>query len=399
MRPFYLHILILLLPVSSFSQAWDPTTSPPDFLTDHSFGFSIDGKGYLVTGLEEFVGYSDDFFQYDPGTDTWTELDSFPGPARGYAIGEVWDRKAYLGFGTSADSLLKDLWVFDPDSMTWTELAICPCDARTHPAMMALNGKIFVGLGGGAGGNLNDFWEYDIATNTWAQMPDFPGVRRHHPYQFAAGDYVYAGFGHGAGIFNDWYRFDPSTDTWEQMASLPAEGRVAGTQFSYDGKGYVLSGDGEDHLSMEEGEFWYYEPFDDSWHQLPSHPGKSRWAPASFIIDGVVYLFNGTTYFQSEGYVYQNESYKFNLEELISSTDETDHPSDFLLYPNPAKSALFVELEQPAGEVRIYTINNQLTQISTLEKQSIDVSHLPAGIYRIEVGSGNEKLSKLFVKE
>ena len=77
-----------------------------------------------------------------------------------------------------------------------------------------------------------------------------------------------------------------------------------------------MSGDAEDHLSMEEGEFWYYEPLDNSWHALPPHPGKSRWAPSSFLIDGVVYLFNGTTYFESQGYIYQTESYKFDLQGL-----------------------------------------------------------------------------------
>jgi N-acetylneuraminic acid mutarotase len=305
----------------AFGQSWETATSPPAFLSDHSFGFSIDGKGYLVAGTEESFGPTDKFFQYDPAAEIWIELDPFPGEGRGYAIGDVWERKAYFGFGTSVDSLLRDLWVFDADSMKWSQLASCPCDARTHPAMVALNGKVFVGMGSGNSGNMNDWWEYDIATDLWTQKSDFPGVKRHHPYQFGLGDFVYAGFGHGQGIFKDWYRFDPATNTWEQMADLPAEGRVAGTQFSNNGKGYVLSGDGDDHLSMEEGEFWEYDPEANSWTQLPSHPGKSRWAPASFIIDDVVYLFNGTSYFEGAGYFYQEEAYKYDLEPIIIEDD------------------------------------------------------------------------------
>lgn len=316
MRIAYLIFTSILLQLSGHSQTWQTATAPPNFLTDHSFGFSIDGLGYLVAGTEEFVGPTDKFMQYDPAADEWTLLDSFPGPARGYAIGDVWDRKAYFGFGTSADSLLRDLWVFDGDSLKWFQLASCPCAARTHPTFVANNGKIFVGLGASNTGNMNDWWEYDIATDQWTQKTDFPDLRRHHPYQFAAGDYVYTGFGHGQSIFKEWYRYDPATDTWDRMADLPDEGRVAGTQFSYKDKGYVLSGDGDDHLSMEEGEFWQYDPEVDSWLQLPSHPGKSRWAPASFIIDGVVYLYNGTAYFEGSGSFYQAEAYKFDLDSL-----------------------------------------------------------------------------------
>jgi N-acetylneuraminic acid mutarotase len=321
MRKACLIITCCLLYFSLRAQEWQPATAPPNFITDHSFGFSIDGKGYLVAGNEEFIGPSARFMQYEPASDAWTELEPFPGPARGYAIGDVWDRKAYFGFGTSPDSLLRDLWVFDPDSMKWTALASCPCDARTHPTLVANNGKIFVGLGACNQGNMRDWWEYDIASDQWSQKTDFPDLKRHHPYQFAAGDYVYSGFGHGERIFKEWFRYDPSLDTWDQMADLPAEGRVAGTQFSYNERGYVLSGDGDDHLSMDEGEFWEYNPEANTWKQLPSHPGKSRWAPASFIIDGVVYLFNGTAYFEGQGSFYQPEAYKFDLGSKINYPD------------------------------------------------------------------------------
>src|SRR5688572_18272400 len=70
------------------AQSWELATAPPEFLSDHSFGFAIDGKGYLVAGNEEFIGPSDKFMQFDPVTDAWTSLDSFPGPERGYAIGD-----------------------------------------------------------------------------------------------------------------------------------------------------------------------------------------------------------------------------------------------------------------------------------------------------------------------
>ena len=91
----------------------------------------------------------------------------------------------------------------------------------------------------------------------------------------------------------------------EEVTSLPGEG-VAGTQFSYDGIGYVLSGDGEDHRSMETGNFGLtillliHGKMD---CRTPVDPVGA----ASFIIDGE-YLINGTSFGR-----YVSENYKFDL--------------------------------------------------------------------------------------
>jgi len=378
-------LFLMLLSIPCFSQEWKSATPPPDFLTDHTFGFSIDDKGYLVSGTTEFEGPSSAFLQYDPATDTWDTLTDFPGFARGYGIGDVWDRKAYFGFGTSIDSMLRDLWVFDPDSMRWSQLTSCPCEPRLHPTFVANKGKIFMGLGNNNNGNLNDWWEYDIPSDTWSQKPDYPDSRRHHPYQFAMGDYVYTAFGHGNGIFRELYRYDPSLEVWEKMADIPGEGRVAGTQFSYDGKGYVLSGDGDDHNSMETGEMWSYDPLLNTWDSLPPHPGKSRWAPASFVIDGVVYLYNGTSFFSGSGYVYQAEAYSFDLKEMVSSSREVSKNNSFSLYPNPFSSLFYINaIADDYKQVRIYTMDNKSVYTGQNAPQH-DVSHLPAGLYLIEI--------------
>lgn len=314
----------LFLGLHLHAQEWSQVSSLPEAFNEshHSFGFSLDGLGYLVTGSSS-SGMRDDFYQYDPTTDVWTELTAFPGVARGFAIGDTLDGKAYFGFGSDGDQRLKDLWVFDPADMSWTELASCPCEARIHPALVAQKGKVFVGMGGGVvSGNMKDWWEYDIASNTWSQKANFPAEHRHHPYQFGIGDYIYTGLGHGDDIYEDWYRYSIENEEWELLESLPGEARVAGTQFSFNGLGYVLSGDGDNHSSMETGEFWSYDPVSDSWTQLPPHPGTSRWAPASFVINGEVYLINGTTYSNVLGNYYVNEVYKFDLYSTIDSDQD-----------------------------------------------------------------------------
>ena len=111
-----------------------------------------------------------------------------------------------------------------------------------------VNNKIYIGCGSNDNGNLGDWWEYDILNDIWTQKTDIIGNDRHHPFYFGIGDYAYVGFGHGSVpgpgsnlsansyIYNDFYRYDPNTDTWMQLTDFPSEARVAGTQFSYNGK-------------------------------------------------------------------------------------------------------------------------------------------------------------------
>jgi len=374
------YVLFLCMYFQVQAQDWVQVTSLPNAFneTHHSFAFSFDDMGYIVAGNSD-SGMRDDFYQYDPVNDSWTELTSFPGAARGFAIGDTWDGKAYFGFGYDGTSLLNDLWVFDPSNMSWTELASCPCAERTHPAMIAHNGKVFVGLGGGGSlGNLKDWWEYDIASNTWSQKDDLPSLGRHHPYQFGIGDYVYTGFGHGDGIFNDWFRYDIAVETWTQVATLPAEGRVAGTQFSYDGLGYVLSGDGDDHGSMNTGEFWAYDPLTDTWDELPSHPEGSRWAPASFIINGEVYIINGTSFSQ-----YVTQIYKFDLNPVLSTHELTN--SSIRIYPNPAIDIINIDVPKNLNyEANLHDLNGRLISSMT-NKSVIEIQNVPHGIYLVEI--------------
>jgi len=319
MKPLALGLGALLWCAPIFAQGWTEVAPLSDgFVSNHSYGFSLDGKGYIVAG-ESTDGYTDAMYEYDPAADAWTALPDFPGAARGYTIGDQWNGQAWMGFGLSNSGYLNDLWVFDPSSGEWTEKASCPCTARTHPAFIAEGDKVFVGLGGGPNGDMDDWWEYDMATDSWSQKPDFPGSERHHPYQFGIDGMIYVGFGHnGPNIYNEMYRYDPSTEAWTEVASLPAEGRVAGTQFAHNGMGYALSGDGEDHSSMEEGELWQYDPTADAWFQWPSHPGMSRWAPASFVLNDEVYLINGMSYDPGE-FDYMESNWKLAMQPTLAN--------------------------------------------------------------------------------
>ncbi len=293
-------IFYLIIPNLLFSQNWNQVNNFPFNGVHHPITFSYEKNAYVVSGSN-----TDNVYKYDKINDTWVQLSSFPGGDRGYAYGIAVGSKAYMGFGSTPNSTFpSDWWEFDLINETWSQKSSFPGNGRNHPAMVNVGNSIFVGCGSNTS-NLGDWWEYNISNDSWIQRSNIPGNNRHHPFYFGIGNYAYVGFGHGSlpgpgsnlstnsYIYNDFYRYDPSTSSWTQMSNFPSEARVAGTQFSFNGKGYVLSGDGDDHGPLDSGELWEYTPSNDTWTQLPSHPGDAIWAPGSFVIDCSVFFLLG----------------------------------------------------------------------------------------------------------
>ncbi|MBR3730839.1 MAG: leucine-rich repeat domain-containing protein [Bacteroidales bacterium] len=87
-----------------------------------------------------------------------------------------------------------------------------------------------------------------------------------------------------------------------------------------------------------------------------------------------------------------------NLHSGIEEDDPSTGSGAFMVYPNPANDVLFVETHGcasiPAGtEYRITNLMGQtvLSGLINAEKQQIDISRLPAGMYFINVGDGTRK--------
>ena len=393
MKNNYALLLLLLTSFSVTAQKWTEVASLPDsvYARNHPITFSLDGYGYFGTGYnhDDTTLVFDDFYKYDPDKNEWSAMEPFPGEPRGFGYGATTNGKAYAGFGLGyvfdstrgryAGIPYGDLWSFDPISEKWTELATCPCIPRWHPAFVAVGDKVFVGLGGAATGNLKDWWEYDITRNSWSQKPDFPGVRRHHPYYFAIDSLVYVGFGHGQGIFKDFYCYNPRTEQWKQISDLPSEGRVAGQQFSHGGKGYVISGQGEDHRNLDSGEFWMYDAELDTWESRPAHPGTGRWAPGTFVIKDKLYFVSGyTTVNMKDMWVY----------DLPSTSTVGIKPQSFeegwTIYPNPSNGEITLKGVPFGSDIQVFNSVGQMVLSQKMNSERLSLSQLPGGTYLVK---------------
>lgn len=391
-------LIAILLSTNLWAQSWIQKSNAL-VGRHHPISFSLNGKGYAITGTLISGQPTDDAYRYDPVTDAWSTLTDFPGTARSFGIGTVANGKAYLGFGATNTQYLNDFWSYDDTDSSWTQLASCACSGRRHPAMINIGDKIYVGLGDDNTGDRNDWWMYSIANNNWTQVANLPGPGRHHPFMFNAGGEVFAGLGHsGNVIYKDWYKLDTSSNTWSAMNQFPGEARVAGTQFSLNGFGFVLSGDGDNHSFMNTGEMWRYNPLTDTWLQLPSHPGRSRWAPGSFVINNNVYFFGGRDRFTNQ---YPNDLWSFDLTSATVGIEENDLIlSNTYIFPNPANEVINWEYDQSITEVRIHNSLGQLIVTSEADRKRINTADLERGLYFVQFYTGSVlvKTSKVIMK-
>jgi N-acetylneuraminic acid mutarotase len=406
-----LTLLLLLFHLALNGQTWTEKASLPSpaIGRHHPITFTLNGKGYFLGGSSTTQGYLRDFYRYDATLDSWTKLPDAPGPDRGFSYGVEYQGKAYIGFGYgNGNAVLNDLWEYDPVQEKWTELTSCPCDGRGHPAFVAANNQIYVGLGGNQLGNLSDFWAYDISKNSWKKIKSLPGNPRHHPFYFNIGNDVYAGLGHGsiavAGstIYRDFYRYDHVTDQWTRLKDHPGEARVAGTQFSHNGKGYVLHGQGRTHDFLPTAEFWEYTPATDSWKALPPAPGVGRWAPGSFVIGNNVYTLGGSISGAMGEYVDMKDNWTFPIPGS-SGTDQLLE-NELAIWPNPAAGRIFVADEElslsgDGKNAEIISMDGRLCLTDENFTDGIDIQTLKPGIYLLKIQTGAEVRTGKFVKQ
>jgi N-acetylneuraminic acid mutarotase len=106
-------------------------------------GFSIDGKGYIGTG-EDLNNVFNDFWEYDPSTDAWTEKANVGGTARWAAVGFSIGSKGYIGTGSGTH---EDFWEYDPGIDTWTQKANFGGGGRYSATGFSIGSKGYMGTG------------------------------------------------------------------------------------------------------------------------------------------------------------------------------------------------------------------------------------------------------------
>lgn len=262
-------------------------------------------KSYTPTSLKFFVTcFCGMFFSLAvlaQSNLTWIQKAGFPGPARHRSTGASAGNRGYMGLGhvnSVFDVLFDDWFEYDPGTDSWMQKANFPAGPRYHATSFTIGNKIYVGTGRDINAVLhNDFYCYDPATNTWTAIAQFPGAGRRGAIGFAINGYGYVGTG---SYHSNFFRYDPVTNTWLQRMSLPGTGRISAVAFAINGKGYLTTGD----FGGPAGDMWEYDPALDMWTAKANLPGLPRMEACGFALDGLGYVGTGDNY--SSGTNYQD---------------------------------------------------------------------------------------------
>ena len=175
--------------------------------------------GYVGTGYNGL--WYGDFWRYDAAEDSWTEI-SGPGNKRQQATTMTIDGKVYLCSGNSNGSFVTDIWRFDPSNGSWTNVTPLTTDAQYANFKLAVNRSDAVGFSMNGMGYIatgqtpqyqTSIYQYDPVGLTWTKMTPFEGAPRSQAVAFVLGGRAYVGTGGNGGIkFDDVEEFQPTVD-------------------------------------------------------------------------------------------------------------------------------------------------------------------------------------------
>ena len=191
---------------------------------------SYDGKLYAAGGTHD-NGYSNKLYIYDPKADTWYEGKSMPAARTAITVNFI-DGKLYvIGGVDDVHNVVNTNLVYDPKNDSWTEKAPMPT-ARHHPTSSVVDGKLYV-IGGRLLGNgiprpineglsnFNDNEMYDPANDTWAALEQMPS-KRSGLASASIGEYIYVFGGQKVnGTFENNERYDTINNIWTTEKSVP----------------------------------------------------------------------------------------------------------------------------------------------------------------------------------
>ena len=158
-------------------------------------GFSIGTKGYIGTGYDNWY---DTLYEWESDTtslnyNTWT-IKSAALTNMVCAVSFSINNYGYYGFD-SGGNYSQNIWEWNQLTNTWTQKADFIGPARTSASGFSIGSKGYIGTGKDVNGFLRDFWEWDQVNNSWVQLADFGGYARSNAIGFAIGNKGYIGLG------------------------------------------------------------------------------------------------------------------------------------------------------------------------------------------------------------
>jgi N-acetylneuraminic acid mutarotase len=385
MKKLLFLLSLFFLSTTVFSQTenyWIRKTDFSGLKRERAVAFTINGKGYVGTGVDTAETVKKDFWAYDPSMDAWTQVADFGGVPRRNAIAFSVNNQGYVGTGmsnavSSLGTTLADIWSYNALTNTWTQKSSYPGNLGSgiyFATAFSVDGKGYICGGKKGPANYSDeLWEYKPSTDSWSMLQAFPGGVRYQLASFVVNNKAYVGLGVDLDVFRkDIWEFNPTTNQWTQKNDFLGSERGAVSTFAFNYRGFVcLGGDGGYKKDV-----WEYNPYDDSWSIRADFGGSARKNAFSFVINDTAYVGCGKGISGKKMSFYAYVPYQSAL-----SVNEFKN-IELSTYPNPIDDVLNINISN--ANVHSITIYDMMGKeiISTI----INSSYLT--INRTDISSG-----------
>lgn len=392
-------ILSVLITSSSFAQ-WTQLPDFPGTARDDAASFAVDGKIYVGTGREVGFGYTNDWFCYDLGAESWSAISSMPTTPRQYCTAFTIADTGYVFGGTGPGGPNNELWAYYPESDLWEQKASLPAEARyacVGIGMMWSDALIATGMLA-SGVPTNEAWKYLSQTDEWVATGAVPGPPRHRAacVQGNGGGMLLLGGADSTFVgMRDVWEYPSAFETWSWYPtdSMPEP------RWGADGSGsyvYVLAC-GATEQTVYHADVW---KFGTGWQALEPFPAGTRRGGVASGIYGPQPWANAFFYGLGLDGTFARRNDWWRLDVLVG-IDEQDPLSTFQLYPVPTNSDLnmIVRPEAVGSEIRITTLDGRLLDRMRVDRptQQIDVGRYVDGMYTLTVQTSAGKSTQRFV--
>ncbi len=364
-------------------------------------------------------------------------LPDFPGEARDDAVATFYRGKIWGGFGLGTSfQFLSDWWVYDTLSQEWTRLADPPISPRQYLRFFRYRQRLFLYGGISAQGAQGDLWTYHLETDSWEELPRPPLAPRWAGLAVRVGQYAFIGLGRNQQeYFNDLWRLNLETMEWQPCPPLPGPGRANMVGLALGEK--ILVAGGNAKVGSQQSYFadlWFYDPRLNRWEAGPSLPeamayvyhaslGNRAWLWGGFKRENQEDLFlasmleldrsgrtseerplrgpwrrGGNLLYDGDKRIYLiwglDRNYQ-RLKQFAFWKVAKEGAQAELLFPNPASQGRVWFWSAKGGELHLYNLHGILVEkckYQAGEKQLLDLSHLAAGPYFLQVGDAPPRL-------
>jgi N-acetylneuraminic acid mutarotase len=272
---------------------WTTGAPVPSGPLQETAAVAIDGKIYVIGGLDGAGGTVASVLVYDVGTNTWASGPDLPRNLHHASAATVGGTIYVVGALGPSFNALADVYAWNPATDSgWTSRAALPTGRERGAGVTGvIDGKIYV-AGGFRSGARAQVDVYDPIQDEWASVADLPAARDHACGGVIDGKLIVAGGRNPSPPQPDTWSYDPGANAWMARAPMPT-GRAGTGCGIIDGKLYVTGGEG--NSSDPAGMYDDVEAFDaaaNMWTVLSAMPNKKHGVGGA-VWDGALYLCGG----------------------------------------------------------------------------------------------------------